>query len=138
MSCSTCYEVRIPECPDDITILAQLDADTTYFVTITTKFEKKYTQQVLTDSDGSFIIRVADLPEGLFTRHSGDFTVDVRKTLTNCDPETMQFCVDGVMTEFTCVIMSFYKLERSLLPVAYGYAAPQQLETTIGCECPEP
>ncbi len=137
MACSTCYEVMIPECPGDITVKAQLEPSSTFFVTITDKFGTKYTQEVESDADGSFVIDVSLLPAGIFNRHAGNFTIEVRATLSNCDLEDMTFCIDSIETVFTCIIMSFYQYEKALLEHDEEDPAPDALETIIGCECPE-
>lgn len=125
MSCQNCYEVRIPECPSSLTVLAQLDVNSDFVVTITDKFNKRFTQEVTTDSNGSFEIDLTDIPAGTFNRHAGNFRIEVFLAENNtCDPELLQFCCDGVVKDFHCVVMSFFQSDLG------------SLETEIGCPCP--
>ncbi len=126
MSCETCYEVQIPECPSSILVKAGLQAETTYYVKIIDKFGEAYKQQVETDVNGSFLLETSGLPDGALNRHSGNWRIEVRKLLANCEPELMQFCCDGTATNYNCIVMSFFQSSLGSLP------------TDIGCICNDP
>ena len=126
MSCDTCYIVEIPECPENITVKAQLEANEQYFIVITDKFGKRYSQEVETDSEGSFTLDLSDIPAGTFNRHAGSFTIEAfLEENSTCEPELMQFCCEGVVSDYRCVSMSFFQSDLG------------SLETVIGCDCPE-
>lgn len=123
MACEKCYEVEIPECPIEIKINAGLTPGIHYFIRITDKFKTKYNIESIADVDGNIAFDATDLPAGIFNRHAGSFTIEVRETNTDCEPESMMFCCDGIETSYSCIIMSFFESGLGELP------------TEIGCEC---
>lgn len=122
MSCQSCFEANVAECPDSISVIGQLNAATNYSVVITDKFGERFIQTVTTDSGGSFIIDVSQIPPGTFNRHAGNFTIEVFEALTDCEPQSLTFCCDGVDKDYKCIVMSFYQSEGG------G-------EVEIGCNC---
>lgn len=129
MSCETCYkcfEVEIPECPSEMLVKAGLEAITTYYVTIIDKFGESYKQQCVSDSLGKILVQTSGLPLGSLNRHSGNWTIEVRKSFSNCEPELMQFCCNGTATNFQCIVVSFAQSSLGSLP------------TDIGCTCNDP
>lgn len=58
-------------------MFAQLTPLTQYEWVITDKFNREYSGIFTTDADGFWQIPVADLPEGLLTEYSGNFTLQV-------------------------------------------------------------
>lgn len=77
MSCSTVFSDYISNCQDAITVNAVLDPSTEYKWVITDKFNKEYSGVVTTDTDGHFVIPVEDLPDGLLTQYSGEFSLSI-------------------------------------------------------------
>lgn len=126
MLCTSCFEAILPECPETILVKARLSATTDYYAIVTDKFGTKYHERVTTDLQGGFEFTSDVLPVGSFTRHSGTFELEVRTDLNSCDPEILTFCVDGVETEFLCVIFGFIEM-----------VSDPAVEAIIGCDCPE-
>jgi hypothetical protein len=77
MNCCECFTDFIARCPEEIRVYAQLQPTTMYTWVITDKFGSQYSGDFTTDSDGFWFIPVEDLPAGLLTEHSGDFTLTV-------------------------------------------------------------
>ncbi len=125
-NCYKCYEVQIPECPSQILVNAGLEANKIYYVTITDKFGEQYKQQCTSDNNGSILLLISGLPSGSLNRYSGNWKIEVRKVLANCEPELLQFCCDGVVKTFSCIIASFFQSSLGSLP------------TDIGCLCNDP
>lgn len=130
MSCTSCYEAILPECPATILVKAGLSADAPYYAVVTTPAGTKYAEAVTTDADGNFEFTADVLPAGSFNRHAGAFTLEVLQELNSCSPESLNICVDGVETAFLCVLFSF--VEMSLTT-----EGEETLEAIIGCDCPE-
>lgn len=77
MNCNCCYTDYIGKCEVTLTINTRLQGETEYTVVFTDKFENKYQVVVTTESDGTIVIPVADLPAGLLTEYSGDFQIQI-------------------------------------------------------------
>lgn len=89
--CSTCFDSVLSNCPTGITLNAHLTPLTDYKWVITDKFGNKYTDTVTSDADGAIIIDDAALPDGFFSAHAGEFSIQVLNPLTNT-PQSMKLC----------------------------------------------
>lgn len=83
MDCKTFHDY-IVNCTDGIQVNAYLTPLTDYRWQITDKFEKRYDGPVTTDADGNFLISVDELPEGLLSQYSGQFTLQVFEVDNAC------------------------------------------------------
>lgn len=125
MSCQTCFNVEVPECPSSILLKAGLQANTAYYIWITDKFGEVYKQSCTSDANGSVLLSVSGIPTGTLNRHAGNFIIEARLADSNCEPELMQFCCDGVSTNYSCVCASFVQ-------------ASESSQVIIGCICNDP
>jgi len=75
--CNCCFEDYLVKCTTEINVFAKLTPTTLYNWVITDKFDRQYSGSFTTDSNGFWQIPVADLPAGLLTEFSGDFTLQV-------------------------------------------------------------
>lgn len=80
MTCDTCFPDFIAKCNEAIRVFAQLPALAAYESykwVITDKFDKSYEGSFQVDENGFWEIPVDDLPEGLLTEYSGQFSLQV-------------------------------------------------------------
>lgn len=96
MSCDTCYFDFVSNCQTEIRVYAQLQPASTYQWVITDKFSRKYSGSAVTDADGFFTIPIEELPAGLLTQYSGEFTMEVMDA--GCKP--VKFKMAG---EYDCI-----------------------------------
>jgi len=75
--CDACYPYDLISCYGNYVIDLDLQADTDYTLLFLDKHGNKYTQEVTTDANGAFTIRVANFPQGFFTPEFGQITVTV-------------------------------------------------------------
>lgn len=75
MDCQNSIYDYLVSCEDAIKIYALLQPATTYNWVITDKFGKQYSGLALTDANGFPSIAVDDLPPGLLTPFSGEFSL---------------------------------------------------------------
>lgn len=78
MNCNNCFQDYLAKCNLNIQVYAQLSPLSDYRWIITDKFGNKYQGEFTTDADGFWQILVADLPSGMLTQYSGDFTLQVQ------------------------------------------------------------
>jgi hypothetical protein len=95
-SCACCFTDFIAKCNTAITVYAQLSPLTQYTWVITDKFGKKYQGEFTTNSDGFWTIPVDELPAGLLTEYSGQFSLEVMDS--GCKPVRMK-----IAQEYTCI-----------------------------------
>lgn len=95
-SCECCFTDFIAKCNLQIQVYAQLSPLSDYRWIITDKFGKKYEGNFTTDSDGFWTIPVDELPSGLLTEFSGQFTLEVQDT--GCKPVKFK-----VAQEYDCI-----------------------------------
>lgn len=116
--CIPCYQDHISCGNETITVLGLLAADTEYKWILTNK-GAKYSGIVITDTDGSFIIDVSTLPDGLLNPYAGIFTLEV---VTADD-----YCIQGTWNDsaycepYTCI--SFEVINGT------------DVKNTLGCAC---
>lgn len=113
MNCNCCFNDYISNCASEIIINAGLTPGTEYTVEIKDKFDNLYNQNVTTGVDGELTIDITQLPDGLFTQYSGDFTITV---FDGCDTVTLTLNE----TEYTCIDFSVKKsnTEKNQIPCA--------------------
>lgn len=107
MACETCFHSQIPSCADEIIVNAGLTPSTLYYYVITDKFGNKYTNDVTTTLGGLMIIDTSELPEGLITPYSGDFTLEIY----DMDDNLMEYSIGAV--DYSCITLSAFKAEGS-------------------------
>lgn len=98
MECNCCFTDYLAKCETEIKVNVILNAETAYRWVITDKFGNKYESEVTTDAAGAFTIPVEDLPAGLLTEYSGDFTLQVFPGAGSCGP--VRFKIAG---EYDCI-----------------------------------
>lgn len=96
MNCNPCFSDFIAKCNLHIQVYAQLAPLSDYIWIITDKFGNKYQGEFTTDSDGFWQIPVDELPSGLLTQYSGEFTLQVQDS--GCKPVKFK-----VAQEFDCI-----------------------------------
>lgn len=96
MNCNCCFTDFIAKCNLAIQVYAQLAPLTDYTWVITDKFDNKYQGEFTTDANGFWEIPVDELPSGLLTQYSGEFTLQVQDT--GCKPA--KFKIAG---EYDCI-----------------------------------
>jgi hypothetical protein len=90
MSCSPLvFKDFVSNCQDSITVYTVLEPLTEYKWVITDKFNKSYSNQAFTDSDGHFEIPTNELPAGLLNSYGGEFKLEV-------------FAIEGLYGETQC------------------------------------
>jgi len=96
MNCNPCFQDYLAKCNLAIQVYAQLSPLSDYTWIITNKFGNKYQGEFTTDSDGFWQIQVSDLPPGMLTQYSGDFTLQVQDS--GCKPVKFK-----VAQEYDCI-----------------------------------
>lgn len=84
MNCDNCFVDFLAKCNLNIQVYAQLAPLSDYRWIITDKFGNKYQGEFTTDSNGFWEIPVDELPSGLLTQYSGEFTLQVQDN--GCKP----------------------------------------------------
>lgn len=105
--CRDCFEATIPSCANTINVVANLEPNTQYSLSILTALNKVYGNTITTDSNGNFSLDLSILPVGYSIPQSGLFILSVKKDALQCGNDTMQFCLDGIKKPFTCIAFSF-------------------------------
>lgn len=74
----------IVQCTDELQVNALLAPATQYKWVIVDKFDNESSGFSTTDGNGFFVISIIDLPEGLLTKYSGEFTLKVFSATDDC------------------------------------------------------
>lgn len=98
-SCACCFQDYVAKCETQLTVYAQLTPLTDYTWVITDKFDKKYQGDFTTDADGFWSIPVDELPAGLLTEYSGQFTLEVMDS--GCKPVKFKLAQQYTCIDFT-------------------------------------
>lgn len=96
VNCDCCFTDFIAKCNLSIQVYAQLAPLSEYIWIITDKFGSKYQGEFTTDADGFWQIPVDELPSGLLTQYSGDFTLQVQDG--GCKPVVFK-----IAQEYNCI-----------------------------------
>lgn len=99
MNCNSCFSDFIAKCNLHIQVYAQLAPLSDYIWIITDKFGNKYQGDFTTDSDGFWQIPVDELPSGLLTQYSGEFTLQVQDS--GCKPTKFKLAGEYDCINFT-------------------------------------
>lgn len=99
MNCNPCFSDFIAKCNLHIQVYAQLAPLSDYIWIITDKFGNKYQGDFTTDSDGFWQIPVDQLPSGLLTQYSGEFTLQVQDS--GCKPTKFKLAGEYDCINFT-------------------------------------
>jgi hypothetical protein len=116
LSCGVTYQANVPCGCEEIILLSDL-ADGDYFITITDKFGKVYSQ-TCTCLDGELPVDLTGFPEGLFTPYSGIFLLEVK------DEDSQIVSPEICGSEYESVSISFQQYDD----------VPQSFN--IGCQVP--
>lgn len=96
MNCNCCFQDFIAKCNLSVQVYAQLAPLSDYTWIITDKFGNKYQGEITTGSNGFWGIPVDQLPSGLLTQYSGEFTLQVQDS--GCKPIKFK-----VAQEYDCI-----------------------------------
>lgn len=96
MNCNSCFQDYLAKCNLAIQVYAQLSPLSDYRWIISDKFGNKYQGEFTTDADGFWTIPVDELPSGLLTQYSGEFTLQVQDA--GCKPVKFK-----VAAEYDCI-----------------------------------
>lgn len=98
-TCACCFSDFIAKCETEIQVFAQLTPLETYTWVIKDKFDKLYQGEFTTDEQGFWTIPVDELPPGLLTEYSGQFTLQVQDSL--CKPIKFKVAAEYDCIDFT-------------------------------------
>lgn len=96
MDCNSCFQDYLAKCNLAIQVYAQLSPLTDYIWIIKDKFGNLYQGEFTTDADGFWTIPVDELPPGMLTQYSGEFTLEVQDA--GCKPVKFK-----VAAEYDCI-----------------------------------
>lgn len=96
MQCNCCFNDYLAKCETEVVVNAGLTPLAAYRWVITDKFGNKHEGAVTADGDGAITIPVADLPAGLLTQYSGEFTLQIYDS--TCKPIKFK-----MTNEYDCV-----------------------------------
>jgi len=96
MNCNCCFQDYLAKCNLSVQVYAQLSPLSDYTWIIKDKFGNLYQGEFTTDSDGFWEIPVDQLPSGLLTQYSGEFTLQVQDA--GCKPVKFK-----VAQEYDCI-----------------------------------
>lgn len=125
-SCECCFTDFIAKCNLQIQVYAQLSPLSDYRWIITDKFGKKYQGDFTTDSDGFWTIPVDELPPGLLTEFSGQFSLEVQES--GCKPVKFKIAQEYDCIDFTVKGGTY---EKDTLGCDFNCSAPVGSQTAI-------
>lgn len=96
MNCNCCFTDFIAKCNTSLQVYAQLVPLSDYTWVIADKHGNQYEGDFTTDSDGFWEIPVDQLPSGLLTQYSGEFTLQVQDS--GCKPVKYK-----IAQEYDCI-----------------------------------
>lgn len=95
-NCNCCFNDFLAKCETEVVINTNLTAFASYRWVITDKFGNKYEGDATAGAEGGLTIPVAELPSGMLTQYSGEFTLQIYDS--TCGP--IKFYLTG---EYDCV-----------------------------------
>lgn len=103
--CTTCYPMRLGDCPDTLDFAIAVAANTEYAYELCDSQGNIYEGETTTNGSGNVSISTSDVPfdayPGLFNKWAGSFKL----TLFDSEGDAVPFTVAGV--EYTCIAFSF-------------------------------
>ncbi len=96
MNCNCCFTDFIAKCNLSLQVYAQLAPLSDYTWIIKDKHTNLYQGEFITDSNGFWEIPVSELPSGLLTQYSGEFTLQVQDS--GCKPVKFK-----IAQEYDCI-----------------------------------
>lgn len=96
MNCNCCFQDFIAKCNLSLQVYAQLAPLTDFTWVIKDKFGNLYQGEFTTNSDGFWVIPVDQLPSGLLTQYSGEFSLQVQDS--GCKPVKFK-----IAQEYDCI-----------------------------------
>jgi hypothetical protein len=126
MNCNCCFQDFLAKCNLEIQVYAQLSPLSDYIWIITDKFGNKYQGEFTTDADGFWTIPVDELPSGMLTQYSGDFSLQVQDT--GCKPVKFK-----VAQEYDCINFTVKggTYEKAALGCDFSCSPPAGSQTTL-------
>lgn len=100
MACCRVGTITVPECIGTLTIPVGL-SDGEYTVTITDRFNKKYTTIEEINENSELVLTISNYPLGLFTSYSGASMLEI---FDGCERQTITMC----NVEYGYITMTFY------------------------------
>lgn len=117
MSCNCCFEDWVCNCiTDDLIINTRLTPGEVYFWQVEDKFGHKYSGEVIAETNGTIIIPIADLPDGMINQYNGGFKIKL-------------------FSDLSCAPISF-PLTKNYDCIDLEVRGGTQQKDTIGCETP--
>lgn len=126
MDCNSCFYDYLAKCNLAIQVYAQLSPLTDYTWVIKDKFSNLYQGEFTTGSEGFWEIEVADLPAGMLTQYSGDFTLQVMDS--GCKPVKFK-----IAQEYDCINFNIKggNYEKDALGCSFECAPAAGSQTTL-------
>ncbi len=90
--CGNIYYQSLPACADGFTVALGLDPNADYWWILTDKFGHVYSEVVLTDSEGAFIVSADDFPPGFFNPYAGQMELEIKGNPYYCEPLEFTVC----------------------------------------------
>lgn len=106
MTCTSCYEVELAQCPEQIILKANLPAEYDLFWIVKDSLGNKWQRKATTNAQGFLIIETDQLPPGLFMHYRAAFELQLRNGSSYSQPVTFLFADE----QFTCVFMKFINI----------------------------
>lgn len=122
-NCDCCFTDFIAKCETEIRVYAQLEPTTDYTWVIKDKFNKEYSDTFTTDADGFWSIAIDQLPPGLLTEYSGQFTLTVMDE--GCKPVRMKIAQQYTCIDFTVKGGTYEKNNLGCEFASVGGAVPE-------------
>ena len=118
-NCSECYQSTLSQFPDEIIIVGNLEADTSYYFKVTDKFNNSYiTEEIATNSNGTAIIQIQtvgytpqsfteDPGESWLNKDAGNFLIEASMTINPWIPVEFSFGSGYDTTNYPCITVNF-------------------------------
>lgn len=127
-NCDCCFNDFLAKCEEEIVINTNLTTGDSYRWVITNKFGNKYEGTAIAGADGELTIPVEDLPPGMFTQYSSDFTLHLFGA-DSCSP--IKFKLTG---EYDCVTFNIHggTFEKNNIGCTTTFVPGMQPTPTLG------
>lgn len=108
-SCNCCFIDYLAKCETEIVVNTTLTPAVAYRWVITDKFDNKYEGDAVAGDNGELTIPVEDLPAGILTQFSGEFTLQIYNN--SCGPIKFKMLGEYDCINFTVKGGTFIKNE---------------------------